>query len=372
MTTFFILVLGGYFLMLILFLVGWNRATHQSRLTVESFKAITVLVPFRNESRNLDRLIRSLGKLNYPPELFEVIFINDHSEDDSVLQIEKHPVVNLRVIYLNESQQGKKSAITEGVSQSSHELIATTDADCEVPVNWLAEINRTFQDEKVKMVFGGVRIRSNGSTLSNIQAIEMTSLIGSGAATIGLGQLTMCNGANLAFRKSAFAKVNGFEGNLDIPSGDDEFLARKIAKAFPHAIQFAGEPDNAVSTAPLSTLRELIQQRTRWAGKWRFNQSVATKLLAVWVFFVQAAFVGMWLLVPLGIVDFRWALMLLGIKIAVEGAFLYLVSRFLRSYWNWLLFIVMQFLYPIYVICIGVLSQGNTFDWKGRRLSHKM
>ncbi len=37
----------------------------------------------------------------------------------------------------------------------------------------------------------------------------------------------MCNGANLAFRKDVFNEVSGYKGNIQIASGDDEFLMRK-------------------------------------------------------------------------------------------------------------------------------------------------
>jgi len=44
----------------------------------------TVIVPFRNESENIPRLLRSISSLDYPIELIEVILVNDASDDDSV------------------------------------------------------------------------------------------------------------------------------------------------------------------------------------------------------------------------------------------------------------------------------------------------
>ena len=57
------------------------------------------------------------------------------------------------------------------------------------------------------------------SLLSRLQAMEFTSLAASTAAAIGIGHPILCNGANLAFRKSAFLEVGGYEGNMDILRG---------------------------------------------------------------------------------------------------------------------------------------------------------
>ncbi len=66
---------------------GYNKVpTYQPVISVpKTFFAI--VVPFRNESENLPFLLESIKRLNYPIDLFEIILVDDFSEDDSVKQI---------------------------------------------------------------------------------------------------------------------------------------------------------------------------------------------------------------------------------------------------------------------------------------------
>jgi hypothetical protein len=53
------------------------------------------------------------------------------------------------------------------------------------------------------------------------------SLQGATIGSFGIGKGFMCNGANLAYKKSLFQELNGFQGNDTIASGDDVFLLQK-------------------------------------------------------------------------------------------------------------------------------------------------
>jgi poly-beta-1,6-N-acetyl-D-glucosamine synthase len=229
-------ILGFYCFLVIMLIIGWNksiRASESSRSAPEEF--ISVIIPVRNEAKQMERLLVNLAKQHYTN--FEVIIMDDHSSDDTLKIIRSYPMPQLSV-HTN-SGQGKKQAITEGVKRSAGQLIVTTDADCSFHPDWLKTMNRYFQDKKVLFLFGGVRIYDTPNFFTKMQAVEFASLIGSAAATAAFNIPTMCNGANLAYRKHVFEEVKGYEGNVHVPSGDDEFLMRKIHKKFPEGILFA-------------------------------------------------------------------------------------------------------------------------------------
>lgn len=371
MIAFFTVVMASYFILLVLLLYGWNKLTPADSSIGEQ-RVISVVVPFRNEENHIHHLIRSLSDLNYPREKFEVIFVNDHSDDNSenVIKSLIHDKGNFSIVNLDATQRGKKSAITKGVLLAKGELIATTDADCTVQRNWLHIISTSFDDD-MHMVFGGVVLKGS-SFFSQLQAIEFSSLIGSGAATLGLGFFTMCNGANMAYKKKSFELVNGYEGNLSVPSGDDEFLARKILTAFPQSIRFLKDKESVVTSRAATTSKTFVHQRLRWAGKWKYNSSWLSKLLAVQILLVQMAFIGL-LVLPFIWIEPVWLIFLLiVVKMSLEIALIYPVARFLGAKWTWSAFLILQLIYPLYVIGIGIMSLGMTYQWKGRSLSHKM
>lgn len=374
MTTYFILVLGMYFILLLALLLGWRKVTLATGPKEIDPKGITVLVPFRNEENRIHILIHSLTNLNYPLEKYNVIFINDHSDDNSVNVVKAliSDKPNFQLEHLGNDKLGKKEALSLGVRLANHEIIATTDADCLTPANWLTSMNEAFANEKVMMAFGGVNLNGPATLFSNLQAMEFAGLVGSGVASLGLGHFTMCNGANLGFRKSVFQSVGGYEGNLQIPSGDDEFLARKIIRAYPGSLCFLNRKNAVVTAKPASRLKEFISQRIRWAGKWKYNSSWGAKGLALFVLIVQLTWLALIMSWMVESTDLLLGAFLISTKVFLEFWFLFTASKFLGSRWNWSAFIVLQLIYPIYVIGIGVGSQVMPYHWKGRRLSHKV
>ncbi len=374
MLLFFIIVLGIYLVLVAILMLGWVKVTCRTFSSSNEPRTISIVVPFRNEASNLNELIKSFELLNYPKTCFEVWLVNDHSEDDSAQLIQSliQDRPNYHLLDLPGNLLGKKQAISLGVRSARGEIIATTDADCTVPPEWLMRINHSFRDERVRMVFGGVKIVAANSFFGELQALEFASLIGSGAASIGLGYFTMCNGANLAFRKSTFEAVNGYEGNMDIPSGDDEFLARKILSRYPRSIEFLNYRDSVVATAAMPSVKDFIHQRLRWSGKWKHNTFLLPRLLAVTVLVLQFLFFVLVISLFIAGSDLFTTGCLVLVKIILDGIFLYSVSRFLGLRWSYLSLLALQFIYPLYVVGIGIVSLGSGYDWKGRSLSHKM
>lgn len=350
-----------YFLLLITLLVGWKRAMQKQKEPSHAKELlISVIIPVRNEEFTIGKLLTDLSLQAY--KKFEIIVVNDHSEDETLWVLSQFDLKNLNII--NNKGSGKKAAISSAIRMAKGSLIVTTDADCSVSSEWLKQIHEQFRNKKVMMTFGGVRMEGDHSFFSSLQAIEFSSLIGSGAATAALGVPTMCSGANLAFRKKVFSEVKGYQGNLQIPSGDDEFLMEKIQKRYPESIYFLNHPQAVVTTSPESSLEGFFYQRIRWASKWRFNSSRFPKALAVFILLIQISFLINWIFVFTSL-DIQ-SLFILTVKMILEAAFLLQVCRFMLTRWNWLAFFALQLIYPLYVTIIAVGSFFVSFQWKNR------
>lgn len=357
----FLLVFGFYFLCLLALLYGWERMLQQKIASGGKLNYISVIIPIRNEQDNIAKLVESLQQQQYPTDKLQVILVNDHSNDGTNKLLTNLPP-HFLVIDLNETS-GKKAALTVGVETATGEIIVTTDADCKHHSQWLQSINSQFAIEKLQLLIGGVAIQGK-SFFSKLQAIEFSSLIGSGAALLQLGFPTMANGANLAFRKSAFAQVQGYEGNMHIASGDDEFLMRKMHSQFPAGIAFNQDEHSVVATNPQPNIQSLLQQRMRWASKWKYNSNKFTQWVAVLVFVFQLSTLA--LLVAVSLCPNRPLQIVLLSKIALDGIFLWRVSIFLQSKFSLLPFLVLEFIYPVYVIATAILSQLQHYRWKDR------
>jgi cellulose synthase/poly-beta-1,6-N-acetylglucosamine synthase-like glycosyltransferase len=359
-----ILGLFAIYYLLILFLVaGWTKAVGQNAQGPTGSSAaanVSVIVPFRNEATNLKSLLTSLSAQTYLS--YEVILVDDHSDDDGVAFVTElcRDQPNIRVI--GNVGTGKKEALTSGIGAARGEIIVTTDADCLHTPGWLTSMVEPFADDRIQMTFSAVKI--DGVT-APMQSLEFMSVVATGVALFAMGKPTYCNGASMAFRRSVFLEVGGYHGNLHIPSGDDEFLLRKVAAAYPKGLRFVKSADSIVQTSPQSSIGRFVHQRIRWAGKWKLGMGGSAKALAVFMFLFQIGCIGAWAMV-LNSGNFRMAGFLLMGKFILDFVFLFNAGKFLNEKVRLIPFLAIQALYPFYVLGIGLAANFSGYSWKGR------
>lgn len=364
MTIYFLTVFGLYFFLLTTLMLGWNRVFSHQPNRNSSGKFISVVIAVRNEGRNIRWLIGSLLEQQYPASGFEIIVVNDHSTDNTleVLQPMASSAQNFSILSLTENEAGKKEALAKGILNARGKIIATTDADCQLPPDWLIKIDQVFSDEQCQMAVGLVSLQQQ-NLFSKLQSLEFAGVMGVTFGTLGWRIPTMCNGANLAFWKSTFEQVNGYAGNEHIASGDDEFLMRKIQARFPGSVVAL---NSLVVTQPQASARDFFRQRIRWAGKWKVNSSFFAKSLAVFIWLFQASWVMLW--VSAGLLSVKYFLTFLLSKIIIDLIFLLTVANRLNTAFNFFIFLLLQLVYPFYVFSVGILSWWKKVEWKGRKI----
>jgi len=154
--------------------------------------------------------------------------------------------------------------------------------------------------------------------------------VASGAGAIGINHPVMCNGANLAFKKSVFLELdNPF--NLEYSSGDDVFLLHSMKKVDANKIHFLKSADATVVTQAAKNIKSLFKQRNRWVSKTPGYADGDTKFTAFVVF--AASFL---LVTGLGLIVYNvnfWkpVLFLFLLKTVVDTLFLNQVSSFFKQ-----------------------------------------
>jgi cellulose synthase/poly-beta-1,6-N-acetylglucosamine synthase-like glycosyltransferase len=359
LTTVFLL----YFVFLIVIAWGWLEEPQKKSADAGPTFSVSVVVALRNEESSIQALIKDLQLQQYAGR-YQVILVNDHSTDASWKIIERAIADDPRFVLINNAGEGKKKALATGIAQAEGEIIVTTDGDCRVPHQWLQHLLQPFLSKGTRLVAAPV-VMSTGNLFSRIQAIEFSSLMGTAISAARLGYPLMCNGANLAFRKEAFIIVNGYDDDYHIPSGDDEFLMRKIVSRFPKSFCFLKDQQAVVTTIPQKKMTNLVHQRLRWAGKWRHNTSPTAKAMAVFIWMVQFATLTSMMMILIGTpLPFTYLLAAKGI---LELVILFMYARFFSIKFDILSFVILQIVHPLYVLLIGGLSHFLTFTWKGRK-----
>ncbi len=333
----------------------------------------SIVVPFRNEAKNLPILLKSIAKLNYPKELFELILIDDFSKDNSEsiytkwrMQnglIETTLLENLRL-----SNSPKKDAISKAIPIVKNEWIITTDADCIVKKNWLLTLDNFIQNKNPEMVVGAVIYKIKNNWFHWFQQLDLMSLQGTTVGSFGIAKPFMCNGANFAYKKKLFNSLGGFSGINSLASGDDVFLLQKAIKSQSEKVLYLKHQDFIVKTKPEYDLYKLFMQRVRWASKTSDYNTFYSKILAVVVLLMNLNLVVSFGLTISGYLKWKILLLVFVIKYVLDYVLLYKSNAYLRDK-KIFLPLSSSFIYPLFSSVVGIYSLFGSFTWKDRHFS---
>lgn len=344
---------------------------------------VTVVIPARNEAENIGECLRSVLVGTYPPGLLEIIVVDDHSEDATaqiVAQIAENQAVKIQLLRLSDFlapderlNSHKKKAIETALAHASGELIVTTDADCICPPDWLRLLVSVFERwPQVRMVAAPVLFHRERGLLERFQSLDFAGMMGITGAGIHLRFQRMGNGANLAYRKSAFVEVGGYAGVYGRASGDDVFLMQKIAARWPNGgVFFLKNAAATVLTEAKPTLREFVRQRIRWGSKNAASPEKRVTLVLAAVFFFC------WNILLNAVLFAAFPCWELGIVLAIQLIYKALADwQLLREMcvffgrrdllrWFWPSF----FMHIAYIAGVGAASQFfQKYEWKGRQV----
>ena len=353
-------------------------ATETADISHAHAPLLSVLIAARDEAAALPHLLAALRHQTLAPALFEVLIADDHSADGTAALVAKAAETMpfaLRLLRLPPGTTGKKAALAAAIAQARAPWVACTDADCRPGPGWLQAYADLLQAHQLTsspaphFISGPVRLTPGGAWFDGLLGLEFAGLVGVGGACIARGWPTMCNGANLAFRRATFHEVGGYADNAGVASGDDEFLLHKMHQRYPAGICFLADARAVVDTPAPATLRALLRQRVRWASKYPHYRTQAPRQLALLV-------LGANLSLALGLLlAFVWPA--LGpwvaagwvLKLGADAWLLAPMLRLLRRL-RWLAWLLpLQMLYAPYALAVGLAGQrAQGYQWKGRQV----
>lgn len=246
----------------------------EGRSTVNPPPRVSVLIAARNESAGIRATLDSVLDQDYAG-VWDVWVADDRSTDDTPQILEEYRArypERLHILTIKEIPEGvspKKHAISKMIEACEGDILCLTDADCIVQREWLTGILREFEPG-IELVAGHSYIPTipgKSPFIICMQAVETLIYRVAGTAGLAMHLPLTSTGNNLAYRKDFFKSVNGFENVIKIQSGDDDLLMQKLATDRPFAMRYCITPSTFVTTNGKETLKELWEQRKRWASK---------------------------------------------------------------------------------------------------------
>lgn len=368
-----ILIAFIYIFIITHFFTAWGEIdewTCDERFTPET--SVTIIIPYRNEEKEIKACIDSVLANQFPKRLYEIIAVDDHSEDHSLPIVDGIEKKNIQSLSLSgTSGLGKKAAIELGISKANGKLIITLDADCRVGENWLINIISFYEYHKSPFIVGMVALEGEKNILESFQILDTCGTMGVHGAGIHNKTHYLANGANLIFEKYLFEKVNPYDGNKAYSSGDDIFFINQVAEIDKAKVRFLKNKDSVVVTKALQSWKGLWAQRKRWAGKTKaYSKGAYTWLTGMIWLFCLSIVVNLLLIPVTGGVSFFIALTQLLIKGIMDFLYLQNMAHYFDKQEHLKYFIPSFFVHLVYILFAGVIAlQGNkSYIWKGRKV----
>jgi cellulose synthase/poly-beta-1,6-N-acetylglucosamine synthase-like glycosyltransferase len=365
-------ILGiAYLVMTAVFAYGWAKTkTLQGRSSGKI--SVSVIVAARNEEQQIGDCLQALSRQSYRGKV-QFVVADDHSTDTTYAIVKEFCGKDARFVLISPQGTGKKNAVAEAIGHSQGELIVTTDADCTMGSEWLEKIVAFYEHSGAGMIAGPLSFKGETSLFEKLQSLELMALMGSTGGSLYFDKAILCNGANLAYSRSLFEKLNGFVGIDHIASGDDVLLMYKVSRTG-EKIRFLKDEDAIVFTSARKDLHEFMEQRKRWASKGFSLLNTETKLVSLIVYFFSFGILSMGVFSALASIKsliylpfLQFCLILTGIKCVIDFLLLFLAASFFRKKRQLFLFLPGQFIYIIYVVMAGFLGSTGKYEWKGRK-----
>ncbi len=165
---------------------------------------VSVVIPAYNGAQTISLCLEALLQIDYPPERYEIIVVDNNSTDDTPDIVGRYPVT---LLYEREVQTSY-AARNRGFRQAQGEIVAFTDADCIADGQWLRALTRPFAAPQVAGVAGKVA-DYEPSTL-----VEKFTVHAQPLGKKSVGPLLSMITANVAYRRSVLNQVGGFRSEL--------------------------------------------------------------------------------------------------------------------------------------------------------------
>ena len=368
-----LLIFSGFYLILMLLMTlqtAWIKAPESGS---PPLSPVSVVIPARDEEENIVACLESLKRQDYAEGLFEVIVVNDFSDDhtrDRVNQFrENNPGFPLVLMNTNDpgGSGSKKKALETGIVAANNDLILTTDADTRHSPSWISAMAGEYERSHAKMLLGPVFFHHSRGPAGWFQELEFLGIMGITAGAAMSGNPVMGNGANLGFTKTAFQEAGRYEGNEHFLSGDDQFLLMKFRKRYgKQAIQFVFDRKAIITAKAETSLTGFMNQRLRWVSKSRGYTDPGVWIAAFLTFFLNSLLLagvlaGIFytpLLMPV--------LVLFGIKCLGDIVLMFRMASFFGKYRVLWFFPAGEVLNLVYVPLTGLLGNIIPSVWKGR------
>ncbi|MEZ4908876.1 MAG: glycosyltransferase [Saprospiraceae bacterium] len=340
---------------------------------IEALPFVSIIIIGRNEANNIQKCLQSIHDNSYPKNKYEIIYIDDHSDDNSIEILSNIDFNNFKFLelkdYINNENINnfKKEAIRIAIDNSKSDFIIQSDADVIVPTDWIYFHSVNLLSSEKTFNTGPVFYSFSKGILGNFQYYDLITTMGVTCAGIASEKFFLANGANMSFTKQIYYDINSESTTL--ASGDDVFFIQECKNNSEIKINFIKHKNAYVITQAETTIGNFIKQRVRWGTKTVFYKDKWLKSMILLVFMSNSLLIIDFILsINIFSALFLFFFFLI-LKLIIDIFFIKSIIKFYNLKSNLISIIISLILYPFYITIIGIMSLFHKeYEWKGRRV----
>lgn len=331
-----------------------------------NFHGFSLIIPFRNESKRIKDLLDSLNILEGWQE-GEVIFVDDHSEDDTSSIIKEcSGKFNFRWTIVKNKEQGKKQAVLTGINLAKNEKILLTDADCLISKDWIQKMLIALDTNDLVLGLYSAKDYLRNDLLFILQKVEFTVFSLLTYVSAKLKAPFLASGASMGVRKNFYLQSTKYL-RPDIASGDDMFLLNYALEKSNNKIKV-----NAVwafvKTDIALTWQQYFSQKLRWMGKMKHLGTIIKMRSWFWGINFLAFYLMVVKILIFNLSNIVIGLLISLIKVTIDVLFISLAGKISKIKINWIEAAFFYICYPWVILWVNIMPIKGKPEWKNRKI----
>ncbi len=232
--------------------------------------SFSVVIPTYNRHVQLHECLDSLAGLDYPRDRFEVIVVDDESDESPEFIVARHRN-RMQVELIVQPHGGPARARNTGASVARGDYLAFTDDDCMPAADWLLRLSERLATAPGNAVGGHTvnRLHRNSYATASQMLIDYLYDYFAGRE----GQFFTSN--NLAMPTGLYQMLGGFDAEMPLAAGEDrEFCDRWTD----HGYRLLEAPEAVVAHAHTMTFPGFCRQHFNYGrGAYYYRRIVADR-----------------------------------------------------------------------------------------------
>jgi cellulose synthase/poly-beta-1,6-N-acetylglucosamine synthase-like glycosyltransferase len=221
-------------------------------MNINSLPSISVIIPVYNGEDMIASCLESILAVEYPKEQLEIIVVDNRSVDKTPDIVRQYPVQYIR----EDRIQSAYIARNAGISSSTGEILAFTDADCVASREWLKYAIPSFEDAEVGCVAGGIQ---GYPGTSEVETYLIKRGILNQKGTFRHPYMPYAQTGNAIYRRAVIKKIGVF---APWTFGGDADLTWRMLTEMSYKLVYV--PEAVVFHRHQNTIKGLYKQRERW------------------------------------------------------------------------------------------------------------